>query len=58
MSNILYVRGCCWERVLTSTASSRRLVSRTTSLPAAPLVQERSLRVRLQFPEGAVRVES
>lgn len=58
VASTLYVRSCSWERVLTSTAPSRRLVSRTTSLPAAPLVRERSLRVRLQFPEGAVRVES
>lgn len=58
MASTLYVRSCCWERVLTSTAPSRSLVSRTTSLPAAPLLRERSLRLRLQFPEGAVRVES
>lgn len=34
------------------------VASRTTSLPAAPLVRERCSRAWLQFPEGTVRVES
>lgn len=58
MTSTLYVWACCGQKVLTSTALSPMLVSRTTLPSAGPPVRERSSRVRLQFPEGKVGVES